>query len=64
MQDRYGLTPSEWEISKAASAELGFRVLVFRDGGWICQPLGELKLGFGGTAQEAIQDCKVANSTN
>jgi|688.fasta_scaffold381434_2 hypothetical protein len=64
MQDRYGLTPSEWVISKAASAELGFPVLVFRDGGWICQPLGEQKMGFGSYAETAIQDCKVANSTN
>jgi len=63
MQDRFGLTPSEWLISKDATAELGFRVLVFRDGGWMCQPVGPQRMGFGDTPQEAIEDCKVLNST-
>jgi hypothetical protein len=61
MQGNYELNTSERALSKAATATLGFRVLVFRDGKWICQPVGEQRMGFGDTPQEAIDDCRSAN---
>lgn len=64
MQGNYELNKEERALSLDATAELGFRVLVYRDGGWMCQPVGPQRMGFGDTPQEAIQDCKVVNSTN
>ena len=61
MTGNYELNATERALSKDASASLGFRVLVFRDGGWMCQPVGAERMGFGDTPQEAIDDCRAAN---
>lgn len=58
----HDLTTSEKEISRKASAELGFPVLVYRDGNWICQPRGRQAMGFGETVELAVADCRKANT--
>jgi hypothetical protein len=54
------LYPNEKLISKKASQELGFDVLVYFDGRWICDPVSKERqyLGYGSTPEEAIQDCR------
>lgn len=54
------LHPNEKLISKKASQELGFEVLVYFDGRWICDPVSKERqyIGYGGTPEEAIQDCR------
>jgi len=59
----YGLSNKELEISDAASKELGFKVLVYRDGQWMCHALFLIEdfIGFGDTPEEAIQDYRNNN---
>ena len=56
------LTKSEIKIGKTASQRLGFRVIVYRDGNWICQPYGDRLNGYGDTPQEAEEDCRKRNT--
>jgi hypothetical protein len=55
------LTKREKEISAEASERLGFRVLVFQDGNWICQPTGPQQLAIESTPEAAIEACRIAN---
>lgn len=59
----YGLSNKELEISDAASKELGFKVLLYKDGSWMCHSLflRNDKIGFGGTPEEAVQDYRKRN---
>lgn len=58
------LSSEEIELSEAAGERLGFRVLLYQDGNWICQPRKvELNNGYGSTPEEAEADCKSKNST-
>ncbi len=57
------LTRNELSISNAAWKKLGFKVMVYNVGGnWVCDP-GKLsmKLGYGSSSDEAIEDCKKRN---
>lgn len=61
------LTQREQDISREASARLGFPVQVFLDevfldGEWICQPRHPLTMGFGGTPEAAIRHCREQNT--
>lgn len=47
--------------SDFATKELGFSVIMFFDGRWICQPNGNQKMGFGDTPKNAITDCSENN---
>ena len=56
------LTPEERKISTEAAKRLGIAAcLVFRDGDWICDPIGYPRHGMGKTADEAIKDCAKEN---
>lgn len=61
----YGLSNKELEISDAASKKLGFKVLVYKDGNWMCHAvfLKKDKIGFGETPEEAIQDYRKNNES-
>jgi len=48
---------------KLEAGLLGCRVLVFRGGGWMCQPVGEERMGFGDTPEAAVEDCRTVNRT-
>jgi len=58
----HDLTKQEMELSAKATKELGYRAIVFRDGRWICQPVGDGKIGYGVTPEDAIKDCKELNA--
>jgi hypothetical protein len=57
------LTQRERFLSAEASAKLGFPVLVFSDGDWICQPKGAGEIAYGKTPEEAIEACRKANAS-
>lgn len=59
----YGLSTKELVISDKASKELGLKVLVYKDGNWMCHAifLRNDKIGFGDTPEEAIQDYRKNN---
>jgi hypothetical protein len=54
---RHELTAEEQRLSRDASERLGFPVLLYRDGEWICQPKDMTPNGYGGTPDEAIENC-------
>lgn len=59
----HDLTQDERRLSFNASNRLGFKVNLFRDGGWICDPVSnKYKIGMGSTPEEAEADCKKENA--
>lgn len=59
-------TKTEQELSDLAMRRLGVVAdLIFHDGEWICDPHDRahpfLKMGFGSTPDEAIEDCAMLN---
>lgn len=62
MANNHQLTEDEKRISADASKKLGFEVIVFQDGRWICDPRDTKKnMGFGISSDEAIRDCRINN---
>ncbi|NEJ96033.1 hypothetical protein [Rhizobium ruizarguesonis] len=58
MSRAHKLTSTEQLLSEEASKRLGFKVRVYEEDRWICDPADENKvMGFGGTAAEAIEKC-------
>jgi hypothetical protein len=56
------LTPEERKLSDEASKTLGYPVILYQDGNWLCDPLsGRKRMGFGDTPEEAIKDCEENN---
>jgi hypothetical protein len=58
---RHELTSNEQRLSEKATEQLGFRVSVYFDGLWICQPENRCVNGYGATAASAIVDCDRRN---
>jgi hypothetical protein len=61
----HSLTTEEERISKEASKELGYKVIVFRDGGWICHgttPSDYDEIGYGSSSKEAIANWRKLNA--
>lgn len=59
------LTSYERKLSSDASHRLPFRVQVYCDGHWICEPYSaKFKNGYGSTPAEAEADCLKENVQN
>jgi hypothetical protein len=59
------LYEDEIRRSEDASEDLGWDVALFKDGVWICQPIGKggrWKNGYGTTPEKAIEDCRRENA--
>jgi hypothetical protein len=65
MANNHELSTEEKRLSAEAAKRLGIsRVLLFRDGDWICDPrdrVRDLKMGFGSSAEAAVKDCADEN---
>lgn len=59
----FDLSKKEIDLSKAASKELGIRVIVYKDGNWMVDAIyqNQYKMGFGDTVDEAIKNFKERN---
>ena len=57
------LTSTEQQLSAEASKRLGFEVIVYEDGRWICDAADKNKqMAFGDTAAEAVENCRRENA--